>query len=197
MRTPAVVQKRFLFLFLAVVFCFPLMESVHADKIILKNGKIIRGRVVKEEPDNITLLTPSISIILQKHQIKTIERDEALSQEEVLGDIALEDNRYEEAMAFYLAALDSGKNKSSVMEKLEKIRQIQEDVIKRRFGMQLGQCDRFIKEKNFDGCEALLKEILSDLTNETLAKPVKEKLAHLYYQKAIEPTLCPQRVLSE
>lgn len=161
-------------------------QSGWADRVIMKNGKEIKGRILKEEPDSITIMTPSMSIVLQLSEIEKIEKDPNLSQEEVLGDIALEDKLYYEALRYYQEALKRGQNTESLAEKIGNIRKIQEDEVKRRFGQQLTQVDRFIEEKQFDRGEELLQEILSNLPDESLADPVKEKLAFLYYKKALE-----------
>ena len=175
-------------LFFAFLLAMILLEGSHlyADKVILKNGKEIEGRILKEEDDSITLLTPSMSIILQRSDIETIEREADVSQEEVMGDIALEDGRFGEALAYYQAALKTKMNKEEVLEKINRIQKIQEEEIKRRFGRQLKEVDELIKQKNFDQAEVLLTQVLSNLPAEILAKPVKDKMAHLYHQKALE-----------
>ena len=52
---------------LLILLCFVLVQGVFADKVIMKNGKEIKGRILKEEPDSITIMTPTMSIILQSH----------------------------------------------------------------------------------------------------------------------------------
>lgn len=162
------------------------MPSAWADLVIMKNGKEIKGRILKEEADTITIMTPAISIVLQLKDIEKIEKDPNLSPEESLGDVAMEDKQYYEALRYYQEALKNSQNKESLLEKIDNIRKIQEEEVKRRFGQQLTQVDRFIEEKQFDRGEELLQQILSNLPDESLADPVKEKLSLLYYKKALE-----------
>ena len=162
------------------------IQSLYADKITLKNGKVIEGRILKEEPEGITIQTSTMSIILQKGEIENIERDSSLSREEMMGDLAFEDKRYYEALSYYQEALKTAQNKDPLLVKIENINKIQEEEIKARFGQQLSQVDRHIELKEFDKAEELLKQILMNLPHESLAKPVNDKLARLYYQKALE-----------
>ncbi|MBN1901872.1 tetratricopeptide repeat protein [Candidatus Sumerlaeota bacterium] len=178
---------RFSGFLIAIFFILPYaMNPARADLVIMKNGKQIKGRILKEEFDTVTIMTPSISFVLQMKDIEKIERDPNLSPEEALGDVALEDKQYYEALRYYQEALKNDPGKESVLEKIENIRKIQEEEVKRRFGQQLGQVDRFIEEKQFDKGEELLQQILSNLPDESLADPVKEKLSFLYYSKALE-----------
>jgi tetratricopeptide (TPR) repeat protein len=172
---------------LAALFILPLfLNSARADRVIMKNGKEIKGRILKEEPDSITIMTPVMTMILQKKDIEKIEKDPNLTPEEVLGDVAMEDKQYYEALRYYQEALKNTKNKDTLLEKIENIHKIQEEEVKRRFGQQLAQAERFIDEKDFDRGEELLKQILQNLPDESLADPVKEKLSYLYYKKALE-----------
>jgi|GEM_PF-549895 len=171
---------------LLILLCFVLVQGVFADKVIMKNGKEIKGRILKEEPDSITIMTPTMSIILQRKEIETIARNPNLSKEEVLGDIAFEDKQYFEALTYYKEALKTGKNRETLLEKIESIRTLQEEEVKRRFGQQLEQVDRHVEKKEFDSAEALLNQILSNLPHQSLAEPVNKKLSVLYHKKALE-----------
>ena len=171
---------------LCALLIFAGIQSLYADKITLKNGKVIEGRILKEEPEGITIQTPTMSIILQKKEIDKIERDSALSSEEMMGDLAYEDKRYYEALAYYQEALKTAQNKDPILEKIENIRKIQDEEINTRFGQQLSQADRHIELREFDKAEELLNQILANLPHESLASPVNNKLSRLYYQKALE-----------
>lgn len=172
--------------FLLVLLLIAALEPALADRVIMKNGKEIIGRILKEEPDSITIMTPAMSIILQRKDIEKIEKDPNLSPEEVLGDVAMEDKQYYEALRYYQQALKNTKNKDILLEKIDNIHKIQEEEVKRRFGQQLVQADRFIEEKQFIRGEELLQQILQNLPDESLADPVKEKLSFLYYNEALE-----------
>ncbi len=163
-----------------------LLRCLNADVVILKNGKRIQGRIVREDDNSITVLTPTMSIVLRRSEIGKVERDPTLSKEGILGDIAFEDKQYADALAYYRAALKKGKNLDALRSKIESITKIQEAEVRRRFGERLKQAERLITQKQFKQAENLLKQILTNLPDESLAKPVRDKLAHLYYMRALE-----------
>ncbi|HON50660.1 MAG TPA: tetratricopeptide repeat protein [Candidatus Sumerlaeota bacterium] len=174
-------------LFLSLLLFSTFMTSfLFADSIIMKNGKKIEGRILKEEENSITIMTAATSIVIARANIESIERDQVLSPNEIQGDIAVEDKRYNDALSYYQAALNETQNKESLQKKIAELQKIQEEEVSRRFGQQLKQADRLLEMKDFDGAESLLKQILDTLPNESLAKPVKDKLAHLYYCRALE-----------
>jgi len=173
-----------IYLYLAI--CASMATLVFGDTIFMKNGKSVEGRILKEDDNSITFLTPTMSINILRSNIARIERQATLSQNEVLGDIALEDKRYDEALSYYQAALKTGQNTESIRKKIASIQKIQEEEVTRRFGQQIKQAERLMDLKDFDSAEKLLNQILATIPNAALAKPVKDKIAHLYYRRALE-----------
>ena len=176
--------RHWLWILSAMILLLP--DMAPGDKIIMKNGKVIKGRILTDEEGVITLLTPTTSIDISKNSIERIERDPSLAQEEILGDIAYEDQRYAEALDYYEKALKTGKNRESLDQKVQNILKIQEREIQRRFGQTLQKVDRHIEQKQYCQAEMTLKGILSDLPSESLAQPVRDKLARVYYFQALE-----------
>lgn len=173
-------------IYLCLAICALMATLVFGDTILMKNGKHVEGRILKEDEESVTILTPTMSLNILRRNIDKIERQATLSQNEVLGDIALEDKRYDEALSYYQAELKTGQNTESIKKKIASIQKIQEDEVTRRFGQQIKQAERLMDLKDFDGAEKLLNKILATLPNAALAKPVKDKIAHLYYRRALE-----------
>jgi tetratricopeptide (TPR) repeat protein len=165
------------------------IRIVPADTIVLNNGKIVKGRILEDEEKSITILTPTMSFTLLKKNIKEIKKDTNRSKSEILGDIAFEDSRYNEALSYYknaLMAASDKKDKECIQEKIDSLHEVQEKEAKRRFGNQLNQADKLINLKRFDEAEALLRQIINNLPDQSLAKPVNDKMAYLFYRKALE-----------
>lgn len=181
-------MEKSIYIYVLYAFFFLLFigKNVQADTIILKNGKKIEGRIVKEDDNAITVQTLTMSIVLSRDNVSEIKKEENLGRNEVLGDIAFEDNRYREALELYYLAMNNAQDKERIREKIEKIRQIQQEEVMRRFGNELKMLDDMIESKQLNPVETRLKEILEDLPDKSMAEPVNRKLAEVYYLMALE-----------
>lgn len=88
--------------------------EVRADKVLLKNGRVVTGRITAETPKEVTVQLDSGYVALPRSQIKEIQKDsgqgEVFTKGDALlkkGDAFLAGNLYADAMQQYEAALQS------------------------------------------------------------------------------------------
>ena len=169
---------------LAAVTLF-LPQPLNADTITLKNGKVVRGRVIREENDTVTVQTSAMTITLPLANIESMEREANMSREEVLGDIAFDDKQYDEALRYYNLAMEATENKEMLKEKIANLLEIQQQEVERRFGRNLQEAERLMDAGDLDRAEEVLRNILPNVPSETLSRPVKQRLASVYVKRAL------------
>ena len=81
---------------ISMVFCF-LVSSIFADTIYLKNGKIIKGKIVEANTESITVETDTEWFKINRKDIEKIKFDKKVVEKPIIEVIKPEIKEYETA----------------------------------------------------------------------------------------------------
>ncbi len=165
--------------FFVVFFIFLYISS---DKIILKDGNILHGKVIKENEKNLTIETTFSILTLPKERIKSIEKE---SQLEILirnGDMALKTKDYEKAIKYYQSALKLSPKNKEILEKINKAKKLYSKKLLESIKYDFDQINEYLKTQNFKKALDRINYIKDKYkTNKPLYKEILKKESEIYY----------------
>ena len=132
--------------------------TVRADEIVLKNGNIIRGRIMARTDNRITIQNDSGMFSFRKENIKNIREESNTDNNIIDAEISMAQNDPETALYYYLRALREGDNLQTVHSHIKENSQKILEAIS-----ETGSDDMF-----------RIKEILANLDSCSLSTPTLE-----------------------
>ncbi|MFH0795108.1 MAG: hypothetical protein V2A74_13870, partial [bacterium] len=101
MKTPGL----FLFSFYFVCVCFPV--QVFADRIVLKDGREIEGRIRDESSEQVVIEFQGVDLVFPRSNVKSLEKASAADNALSHGDELLAAKKFKEAITVYKGALQA------------------------------------------------------------------------------------------
>jgi len=93
----------------AIILFFSLVLSpAHGDKVILKNGSAIKGRILEQTENRLSIRTPSGTFSLMLKDIKSVHKDSPYENHLLDARLKLAQKEIGSALASYLEALELG-----------------------------------------------------------------------------------------
>jgi tetratricopeptide (TPR) repeat protein len=90
----------------------------HADLIYLKNGRVLRGEVVKMDDQTVVVVVPAGKITLPRHQVDYVERQSKAEYQVDQADSYLRMRRFDRAIWVLEKAREGNPHSAKVKEKL-------------------------------------------------------------------------------
>jgi tetratricopeptide (TPR) repeat protein len=160
-----------------------------ADTVELTNGRVVEGKILREDANEIVIRVGSNDLRLGRDRVKSVSRDTGVSLEESEGDTAMTEGKHQHALDRYEGALrksDNDESKQRLEKKIEAAKARIDAANRALLAERFEEFERHLAAKDFRKAEDVLDRVEAQFTEEKMFRAAaRANRARLHYAMAV------------